>query len=38
MGNDNFTKSSEDKTFNEKDNLFKEDEKSLINSENKNYP
>ena len=35
MGDDNFTKSSEDKTFNETDKLFKEDEKSLINSENK---
>ena len=35
MGNDNFTKSPEDKTFNEADNLFKEDEKSLINSDNK---
>ena len=35
MGNDNFTKYSEDKISNETDNLFKEDEKSLINNENK---
>ena len=34
MGNDN-TKYSEDKISNETDNLFKQDEKSLINNENK---
>ena len=35
MGNDNFTKYSEDKISNETDNLFKEDENNLINNENK---
>ncbi len=35
MGNDNFTKSSDDKISNEIKNSFKEDEENLINNENK---